>query len=336
MQRKKCRIVTLPYGLANSTYLILKGVEEQHTRNQLRTTSKKSVQLIQKHYPKWVKNTKYGDVIYLPEEFILAVEDLNIEIKEPWCFQGGISDVILIENEFMIQRYLSEGVKIQKLKKTGSVYCDIMYEVFQSNKKLLNAYNNFDKIDDITTTILICLPSCDHEGWGHQCPFESVGKYVEAIHQYFNQYKNIKLYYSFHPKMSLSTRKDIEALGVEDYNGFPLYLIPQCDILVISSSSMARWALAARKLVINFDIYNFGINNFPEIPAYCQVSNLDDFKAIVHKAISDPSWFQSIIKNSTQYTDLLGPIDGTAIVKIDQQLKQLLNKRKFLLTSEKV
>ncbi|KGP63640.1 hypothetical protein EP47_03185 [Legionella norrlandica] len=315
-------VIVLPYGLADSSYLISKGVEEKYKAGELLTTNDPSVQLVKKLYPKWVKETPYGEAIYLPPEFILALESLKIKIPYPWCLQGGIADIILLESDVMYQRYLSEGIKNEKMKLTGSIYCDVMNDVIVNDNAIKQAFEQFQRIDNHQLKILVCVPPSDHDGWKDKCDYQSVADFIVALLNLFNQYSNVEVVYSFHPRMKESDRKEILSLGIKDQPNFPLYEIPKCDILLACGSSLARWALAARKVVINFDLYKFGTNDFPHVPAHIQINEIEELNALIQLFSKNPNRFKELLLNSKNELNKMGTINGQATSSIFNAIKE--------------
>ncbi|WP_367606902.1 hypothetical protein [Legionella sp. W05-934-2] len=323
-KRMKKIVAVLPYGIGDSTSLVYKGVEERYHRNELLTTSQPLVQVVKELFPKWIKETKYGEVLYLPPEYVLALEDLKINILDPWCMHGGIADVLMAENKAMQTRYLSEGIDSSKIRVTGSVYCDILFESMEKNLQALNAYKNLCKLKSDKLKVLFCIPPSDHTGWSHKCTFKSVGEFVTAFVNSFENNKQIEIICSLHPRMLKTDRDNIKQIDAEISDDFPLYLIPHCDVIICCGSSLARWALTARKLVINFDLYNFGVNDFPETPSYVQTNQFNELIEFINRAFSDNTWFESLLFQTKAFYGNFGKVDGKSVKRISQTLKNFL------------
>lgn len=317
-------VVVLPYGLADSSYLIHKGVEERYQSGELLTTEDPVVQVVKYLYPKWIKNTRHGEVVYLPPEYILALESLNINIPDPWCLQGGIANVLLLESDSMYKRYLDEGISSNKMKIVGSVYCDVMHDVIINNKAIENAYNNYTRINNVKLNVLVCIPPSDHAGWQHNCSYESVSVFIVELKKFFEQYPDINVIYSFHPRIMEADRQQLLSLGIDDYPKFPLYAIPECDILFTCGSSLARWGLAARKLVINFDLYRFGVNDYPGIPAHLYLDQMSQLEELISKIFSDQAWYKHTLIESKRDLECMGTINGKAILSITNIIQEAI------------
>lgn len=317
-------VIVLPYGLADSSYLIHKGVEERQQSGELLTTKDPVVKIVKDLYPKWIKDTRHGEVLYLPPEYVLALEGLNINIPDPWCLQGGLANLLLLESESMYQRYLAEGISNKKMKIVGAVYCDVMYDAIVNNKLIENAYNNYTRTNSDQLNILVCIPPSDHNGWQHNCSYDSVAGFIIELKKFFDKYSNLNVLYSFHPRITESDRQAILALGIEDYPGFPLPTIPACDVLFTCGSSLARWGLAARKLVINYDLYRFGVNDYPDTPAHFYLDQMPQLEELINKINTDPEWHRQVLLQSKADSERMGIINGTAILSITNIIKEAI------------
>lgn len=240
----------------------------------------------------------------------------------PWCLQGGIADIILLESEVMYQRYLSEGIKNEKMKLTGSIYCDVMNDVITNDKAIKQAFEHYQRIDEHQLKILVCIPPSDHDGWKDKCDYKSVADFIAVLLNLFNQYKNIEVVYSLHPRMKESDRKEILSLGIAEQPNFPLYEIPKCDILLACGTSLARWALAARKIVVNFDLYKFGTNDFPHIPAHIQTTEIEELNRLIQKFSENPNCFRELLLNSKSELNKMGTINGQATLSIFNAIQE--------------
>jgi hypothetical protein len=100
--------------------------------------------------------------------------------------------------------------------------------------------------------------------------------------------------------------------------------IPECDVLVACLSSVSRWAIAARKVVMNLDIYRFGINDYPGVPSFVHADSFDQFQTKFAALLNDRSMFSMLSRASEQFTGEMGVIDGRSAGRIANELRHLL------------
>jgi hypothetical protein len=320
-KRRGIKVVTIPYGIADSKSLIYKGIEEKYLDGSLFTIDSPGGKYIQTHYPHWIKRTKYGMSLFLPPSFILALEKLNISIPNPWCFQGGISDLIFSEGEIMKSRYINEGIDPKKITLTGSIYSDILFDAFKNHPTSHKAYLEFNKPSLDKTRVLICVPPGESESWTAKSEFNNIVSYVNAINHKLSTVKALKITYSFHPRMNPIDRKSLQLSGINESDQFVIELIPENDVVIICGSSISRWAIAARKIVIDFDLFKFGLIEFPSIPCYLPAP---DFKSVVEEImaiVNDPSRYSSLIKRSLHDSNKMGAIDGLACSRMVKKIQ---------------
>lgn len=318
------KVVVLPFGIADSSWLVVKGVEEKARHGELLTTALvPGGEIIEKHYPQWVKGTKHGRAILLPPGFIIALEALGIRIPDPWCLQGGVSDAIFIEGEHMRARYIREGVSKRKIFVTGSVYCDVLHRSIVASPELRLAYERQAPIDPKKFRVLFCVPPSDHLGWGERAAFASVAALVQALGEFFAELGLVDVSYSLHPRILPEDRRAVEAMGAHSRPEFVVQLIPEHDLLVCCGSSIARWAIAARKLVFNYDMYRFGRNDFPGVASYIHTEDFGQMKAEIEAVLSNPALFTHRVGTAAQHARDMGPIDGKSAFRIAERLRQL-------------
>ena len=322
-KRLGVKVVIIPFGMAYSNFLVDKGVKQKHAENDLININDIGGTYIKKTYPKWVKNTKFGEVLYFKPSFIIALEMEKINIRDPWCLQGGEADIILSEGPLMFDRYISEGVPREKLKITGSVYSDVLFDHIYKSKKLVHAYNNNSVIEEGKLKILVCVPPLESSIWYNNAQFKSLGEFFSTLKEKLKKYKNVQLTFSFHPRLPESTKKDLINLGIRP-SKLPVFnLIAKNDILIMNNSSLCRWAILANKPVLNYDMYGFGSNYFPNCLGYFFTKNYKSFSTRLDAIISGKITYKSLSKSCKKNANKMSFFDGSCAKRIAVAIKNL-------------
>jgi hypothetical protein len=309
------KVITLPYGLGESSCLVWKGIKEKHAAGELITTDTPEGAYVKKHYPHWVKQTEYGECMYLPPLYIVALEELGIRLRDPWCLQGGQSQAILIANETMRRRYLAEGVPDRSICMTGSIYTDVLFDSFAADPQAGRAFAAGSPIDAGRRRVLVCVPPSESSKWGDGAQFSSLSDYVGRIRDLLSD-AQVDVVWSLHPRILPADKAAILALGIVPSDEFVVSLIPRCDILIACNSSVPRWAFAARKVVVNYDLYQFGVNDFPEVPAYRYTCDFAEFTDILHDLIQSPDAYRRLVRSSQEASLDMGEVDGRSALRI--------------------
>jgi hypothetical protein len=200
-RRLGIKVAVLPYGMGDSSSLIWKGVEQKAREGDLITVDSPGGRFVKKRYPKWVKATAHGEVMMLPPAYIIALEEIGVRLRDPWCFQGGDADILLIEGEVARKHYLSEGVPGAKLRSVGSIYCDVLYDAMQLSPDSVSAFDRFGTLSDRELKVLFCVPPSESSSWTARSDFPSHAAFVIAFDEYMRTLPNVSVCYSFHPRM---------------------------------------------------------------------------------------------------------------------------------------
>ncbi|HBD9459317.1 TPA: hypothetical protein KLD74_003102, partial [Legionella pneumophila] len=99
--------------------------------------------------------------------------------------------------------------------------------------------------------------------------------------------------------------------------------IPKHDIYISCYSSTIRWAIAARKPVINYDFYNFNIKDYSEAPGVLRAENNEKFNLLLNKLITDDQYYQQIALLQKGSSSDWGMIDGQNFARIYNLIKKL-------------
>ena len=164
-KKMKIPVVVLPYGMP----IRPRWFGRDWNRNRRRAVSSPlkvpGGKYIERHYPHWFKETRFGKTLYFPPTYIIAMEEFGMRIPRPWCFQGGVSDLILIEGPEMQDRYHAEGVDPAKIVQVGAVYSDVIHDVLESDSAYMRAYREKIRIDPDAFRVLVCVPSNEATSW---------------------------------------------------------------------------------------------------------------------------------------------------------------------------
>jgi hypothetical protein len=325
-RRHGAGVVVVPYGLSPSCYLVEKDIPEKERRGDLVIVAGALGNVVRKKYPHWIFEAEQGSVIMFPPSHIIAREKLGLGLVNPWSIQGGFADVIAVESDYMMWRYVQlEQIPSKKLASVGSIYCDLLFEAISANPIALAAFQNSTRLTSDKTRVLISLPPSDHAGWGTQCEFSTHLEMCIALNSGLCAIGlDIQVTYSLHPRTLPEDRAALSNAGFIFEPGFIVQQIPLCDVFISFSSSLFRWALAARKMVINYDAYQFGIDDIGSEPGYIYTTMISEVFERV-RTCSNDSFLEedrSKLKSRSAY---FGILDGKATAGLTGLLDRYAN-----------
>ena len=146
-KNNKVPIVTISYGFPLNINLEI-SMKQKSNLGRLVTVSDSSYgKFVKKYCSQWVKKGNFEGALMFSAEHIVALETLGITLDRPWSIIGDLGDYICTENEVNHAYYIKEGVLEKKLSLVGSPYCDIIYEVLQTDDLARSAFLSCKRIN---------------------------------------------------------------------------------------------------------------------------------------------------------------------------------------------
>ncbi|OCW56994.1 CDP-glycerol glycerophosphotransferase family protein [Hoeflea olei] len=277
---------------------------------------------LRKYAPKWILPTEYGPITLFPAEFVLARIAVGLDLPEPWVVHGGSADALLVESEAMERIYRRENVPARKLIMTGSCYADAVYDETASDPALMKAYETASLIDAEKPRILIALPPSYHrerkaEFATYQETLERLLKGCRAAHP------NAHITVSVHPAADQATRQTVADLADGVSDDWLLRLIARTDVFVTVVSSTIRWALMAKKPVLNYDMYRFDQPTYDTAPAVFTTPELNQALQRLGDILATPESYHRAAMEVSACSGEWGMMDGRNFVRLWQTLQDL-------------
>ncbi|PCI02480.1 MAG: hypothetical protein COB78_13265 [Hyphomicrobiales bacterium] len=250
-------VADMPFGIGEmhdyEMYL-----ENRAEENSLNLVSEDKIgAALRKYAPKWILPSAHGDLTLFASEFVLARIAVGLDLPEPWVVHGGTSDVMFAESEAMEHIYQRENVPAEKRVMTGSCYADVVYDEIFKDEALKRAYETASLIDPDNPKILVALPPSYHGE--RKAEFETYQETVELLLSGCKEaHPRAHITVSVHPATDDATRQIVSDLADEVSDEWLLKLIAKTDAFIPVFSSTIRWALMAKKPIVNYDLYQFG------------------------------------------------------------------------------
>jgi acetyl esterase/lipase len=236
--------------------------------------------------PAWVKVVDRQHILRLPLRYALSYEVAGVAPPNPWTVHGGRADVILAESQQMEQHYKKEGIAASKIATTGSLAFDDMHEA------MATASPGGDRL-----RILCALPP-DYTASRGPLP------YPDLVRLWLDEArKHGDVTVQAHP----AARESLNKIGVAFDTRDITTLIAENDLLVTSVSSIIRYALAARRPVLNFDCYRFDYPDYVKAAGCTTVSSVEEYRAALGHIADHFETYRGVSASEASYW---GVIDG--------------------------
>jgi SAM-dependent methyltransferase len=268
------------------------------------------------HAPHWIRTVDEGDITLMPAEFILARVAVGLDIEQPWVVHGGAADALLVESAAMERIYRREGVRAGKLVMTGSLYADTVAAVLAAEPRLAEAAASGRPIDEGQFKVLLAPPPSYHDSHGHVAEFQTYRETVERLVAAARCGGRAKVTVSLHPATRPQDQEIWMAQDVTFSDQWILELIPQHDVFLTSYSSTIRWAIAAGRPVVNYDIYQINPATYEGTPGVVTLETMEGVSRLLAAMATDGSTYARLAAKQRARASEWGTLDGRAVERI--------------------
>jgi len=280
-------------------------------------------EFVRKRAPAWVRRRPYGDVLVFPAEFVAARLLEGLDQPLPWAVQGGNANLIAVESPAMRRHYLREHIPEAKLADVGTLFCDAVVDAMSENPAYLDAFRNRRKIRAGRTSILLSMPPSYFDVGVEGREFASYEDFCRVVVEHCASLAGAELTISMHPNSTPEAVAAVRATGARISDRWVVELIGQHDIFLTVSSTTIRWAIAAGKPVVNYDIYGFALPTYEGVPGVMTVTRSDAFKDVVSRLTDDDEYHQAALVQSSASADW-GQLDGRNFERLRELVRSLV------------
>jgi hypothetical protein len=272
-------------------------------------------EMMLREYPRWTRKLDGDDVVMYPPDYIVARERLGMGLKLPWVVHGGNATVLAAESQAMLEHYIDEGIEPDKIRLTGTVYCDVLHEGLLRRQPEAST-------EAEPRVVLLSIPPSYHElrpGTNEFATYEEmcarlVGAIVDS--------PRTRLTVSLHPGMTAEQRAIVERLGVNISKEWIMRLIPACDIYVTTFSSTIRWATVCGRPVINYNAYAYSSRDYDDIRDIYKVTSVEDVRRILGELMQE-NVYRETAGRQRDVGRRWGMLDGRNFARTYQVIRDL-------------
>lgn len=229
--------------------------------------------------------------------------------------------MLLAESKAMQRIFTREGVPVEKQKLVGSIYADIVYRELQKSEYLARTDRGYARI-------LLSLPPSYHDEKSRITELDTYQKTIEKMVSEIRQSApQCELIVSLHPAAAAEITDMIKGFGVEISDRWILEEIGRNDIFISTFSSTTRWALAAKKYVLNYDMYNFNLPTYDTVPNFFSCTQIAELAAHLDGIVKQDDAVMARHQKMFDRADEWGMMDGRNAERIWDYLNDLIKGR---------
>lgn len=272
-------------------------------------------------YPHWAMTHKGCALVRRPGIAALAAEWLGVAPPSPWILNATRASAIAVESEAMLAHYRRLGLPAAKLVKTGSLSDDILAcaQADAGARATLGIAGN--------EKVILCAFPPNLTAVRRNIEFASYPELVAFWMQTLLARPGWRVIVRPHP----FAEEDVAALrdsGATVSLAHTASLIPLCDLYVASVSSTIRWAVAAGKPVVNYDVFGYGYTDFDDVAGVIKVTSKDAFAAALARLTSDLAELAHTTALARASAPYWGELDGKSSERILQLFDLLALERR--------
>lgn len=307
-------VLDCPYGFGTSRdfedYL-----REKQREGSLVVLEGKLREVMLHDYPRWTRKLDGCDVMMYPPDYIVARERLGMGLQLPWVVHGGDATILAAESEAMLEHYVDEGIKPDKIRMTGTVYCDVLYEALSRCDPESHGAPGARKV-------LLSIPPSYHGLRPGTNEFTTYEEMCTRVIRAILDTPHARLTISLHPGMTVAERAVVERLGVNISGEWIMRLIPGCDIYVTTFSSTIRWATVCGRPVINYNAYAYSSRDYDDIHDIYKVTSVEEVRRLLGR-LAQQDVYQDAAARQREVGRRWGLLDGRNFARTYQVIREL-------------
>jgi hypothetical protein len=293
-----------------------------HHEHVIRTDIDKK---IAKKYPKWTYHFIDQDLLLLASPQVEILNELELTPPNPWAYNSSKCDRIFLDSEFQKRKYIDDSALAEQLVVTGAVFQDLLslsYKNAEDKRKVL-----LDSLGWTDDKLLILGSLAPNKLAERDVELEFVD-YIEMITYWTktlveNDRFNVIL--CLHPNVNYNEVKFLEEYGVKIIQEDTASLISISDIYVVDCSATSRWALAAGKLVIDYDLMRYDLDFHSKLDGIIHIQARNDFENTLNMLSEGKLNTQRNNVREKANSGYWGKFDGMASKRINKECMKLIN-----------
>ncbi len=270
--------------------------------------------------PKWVFEYKNKKLLFFPLLEILAMETVGIAPKQPWIYNGLDLSKIILDNDYLKEYYLKENIDKDKIVVLGTLYMDICYQKMTNKSRFFEEITNLLGFVAEKPIVLCAMPPDFYPNTNYDSYAIMLTEWIKM----FNQQDKYNIIISLHPRSLYDNFKHFENDKIKIFRGNIVEIMPLCDIFVANISATIRMAIACKKLVLNYDVFQWNYTDYQGIDTVITVNNNLDFLKEFNLLTSDLNYLDKKTEKYEEYKDFFGKIDGKSGERIVALLDDLI------------
>jgi hypothetical protein len=276
--------------------------------------------LVSRSFPTWIRSSGDQPLFFLPPGNALAARALGVMPDNPWTLGGGAARRMAVESPVVFRSFLDRGVPEGKMVVTGKPSMDQIY-------RRLRTLNETDLrsefgIPEDQRIILCSVPQLGEHGL---LSWDEHWQEIEFLFATLTGQSGAAVILSLHPSSNPSDyRPLVEKYGAVLAERRIYELIPHCDILVATYSSVVAQAIGGGKPVIVVDFYGLDYTYYDGEPGVKVIKEHADLAPALNHLVTDRGYYDEMSAAQSKRGPEWVLLDGRCTHRVVQELYQMV------------
>ncbi|GEM_PF-4647253 len=261
--------------------------------------------------PRWQLRHAGRAMLRLPTPRAWALESMGLAPRHPWTVNTGHCDGILVESEFMCERFVRHGIDRARVHVTGTMPMDVLAAQMNTRRKDRAQWLQQHGLDPARQVLVCAVPPNQYPSRpaaGHTSYGELLQTWIQALESTRAQFNII---FSPHPSIQGEDLARLEASGCHVYKGGAMEVVALADLFVACVSTTIKWALACGVPVINFDCYRYYYPDYSQVPGVHECTSVEEFRCLLQQCC-DKRYLEHQKHKARLGAQRFGHLDGNA------------------------
>lgn len=313
-------IAVLPNWMASA-----REPAELNVRNPVYSLSRFANRAFGAIAPRWVYHHKGVGMLRLPAARAAALELLSMAPRLPWVLHSGDSDVVGVESESAREFGIREGLPRERIEVVGSRTHDTLARISRDASRFRADLLNELGLQPRRWLLLAAIPPdmLGTVGGRPECEFPDYELLVREWVGSLTAVPDANVIVSLHPSADRALTAVVEKLGAKVPTRPVAELIPLCDLYVAAISATIQWAIASGKPTINYDVYQYGYEDYANVSGVLPATTLAGFREVLARLVNDSDYYRQVARLQEEASGSWGRLDGLAGDRIIALLKRV-------------
>ena len=271
-------------------------------------------------FPHWILKDGLGrSVLRARPGRIAAMELFGLNRRDPWCPNAECVDLAIADSERTAECWIENGQDKHKIHVLGAAVHDRIFEINAKRDLVWEGVAEKYKFNKSAPLIVCSWPTNQILPWRANSTFANFRELANAWSNVFLEIKreyDVNIWIFAHPKAKNSDLHAARNAGLAIADEEVAIGVALCDLFIGSSTSVAGWALAAGKPVLNYDVNGYEYADFHSAKSAINVKTIDAFRSELHRICSHRAIWQMLKDQQVADASNWGICDGKALMRL--------------------